>query len=49
MPSVLKATASAMSLLLLTLAIPAVAVAEDGGWLGPLGVVNAAPPATKPR
>ena len=30
-----------MSLLLLTLAIPAVAVAEDGGWLGPLGVVNA--------
>ena len=41
MPSVLKATASAMSLLLLTLAIPAVAVAEDGGWLGPLGVVNA--------
>ena len=41
MPPFLRATASAMSVLLLTLAIPAIAVAKDGRWLGPLGVVNA--------
>ena len=41
MPPFLRATASAMSFLLLTLAIPAIAVAKDGRWLGPLGVVNA--------